>query len=238
MNENKRCHIHPTILDIELVVGISSIEIIDVEEMVAMFLHVLAHDMKNRIKVNVLQNNRPRCRTHKGKIVTNVLGVCDTKSDFIFVLAGWEGLVVDSCILRDALARPNRLQVPKGYPNAERFLVPYRRQRYHLKEWCSTRNVPSTAKEYFNMKHSSIRNVIERVFGLLKGRLVIFHGKSNCPVQFQCCTILACCLLHNLINREMTNVDDLDDIDKGDSTYTMTTASDDIHYIEMSNEWT
>ena len=36
----------------------------------------------------------------------------------------------------------------------------------------------------------------------------------------------------------MTNVDDLDDIDKGDSTYTMTTASDDIHYIEMSNEWT
>ncbi|KAL0557138.1 hypothetical protein IC582_005656 [Cucumis melo] len=37
------CHLLRTVF------GLSSIEIVDVEEMVAMFLHVLAHDVKNRI---------------------------------------------------------------------------------------------------------------------------------------------------------------------------------------------
>ncbi|KAA0050395.1 putative nuclease HARBI1 [Cucumis melo var. makuwa] len=69
------------------------------------------------------------------------------------------------------------------------------------------------------------------------GCWVILHGKSYYPVQVQCRTILACCLLHNLINREMTNIDDLEDINEGDSTYA-TITSDNIHYIETSNEWT
>ena len=47
-------------------------------------------------------------------MATNVLGVCDTKGDFVYVLAGWEGSAADSRILRDALSRPNRLKVPKG----------------------------------------------------------------------------------------------------------------------------
>lgn len=33
------------------------------------------------------------------------------------------------------------------------------------------------------------------------------------------------------------NVDDLEDIDMGDSVYART-VGDDIHYIETSNEWT
>ncbi|KAA0067018.1 retrotransposon protein [Cucumis melo var. makuwa] len=86
------------------------------------------------------------------------------------------------------------------------------------------------------MKHSSAGNVIERAFGLLKGRWAILHGKSYYPLQVKCCTILACCLLHNLINREMKNDEDLDNIDEGDSTYATTTASDDIQYIETRNE--
>ena len=45
------------------------------------------------------------------------------------------------------------------------------------------------------------------------------------------------CLLHDLINLEMTNADILDDKDKGDSTYT-TTSDDNINYIEASNKWT
>ena len=183
------------------VAGLSSTEIVDVEEMVAMFLHVLAHDVKNRviqrefvrsgetvsrhfnivllavlrlyeelikrpvpvtsncndqrwkcfevgiievhynwplgtsqlihrvpfnlqnclgaldgtyIKVNVPAGDRPTFRTRKGEIATNVLGVCDTKGDFVYVLAGWEGSAADSRILRDAISRENGLQVPKG----------------------------------------------------------------------------------------------------------------------------
>uniref|UniRef100_A0A9I9E4D0 Uncharacterized protein n=1 Tax=Cucumis melo TaxID=3656 RepID=A0A9I9E4D0_CUCME len=31
--------------------------------------------------------------------------------------------------------------------------------------------------------------------------------------------------------------DDVDNVDEGDSTYVTTTASEDIQYIEMTNEW-
>ncbi|KAA0065284.1 retrotransposon protein [Cucumis melo var. makuwa] len=112
-----------------------------------------------------------------------------------------------------------------------------RGQRYHLQEWRGATNAPTNAKEYFNMKHSSARNVIERAFGVLKGRWAILRGKSYYPLQVQCRTILACALLHNLINREMTYCDDVEDEDEGDSTYATTTASEDIQYIETTNEW-
>ncbi|KAL4022707.1 hypothetical protein IC575_016451 [Cucumis melo] len=170
------------------------------------------------IKVNVPAGDRPIFKTRKGEIATNVLGVCDTKGDFVYVLAGWEGSAADSRILRDALSRENGLQVPK-----EGFLAPYRGQRYHLQEWRGAANAPTNVKEYFNMKHSSARNVIERAFGVLKGRWTILRGKSYYPLQVQCCTILECALLHNLINREMTYCEDVDDVDEGDSTYATTT---------------
>ncbi|KAL0561205.1 hypothetical protein IC582_001626 [Cucumis melo] len=66
------------------------------------------------IKVNVPASDRARYRKRKGEVATNVLGVCDTKRDFIYVLAGWEGPTTDSRILRDAISRPNGLKVPKG----------------------------------------------------------------------------------------------------------------------------
>ncbi|KAA0047698.1 retrotransposon protein [Cucumis melo var. makuwa] len=212
------CHLLRTI------VGLTLTEVIDVEEMVAMFLHILVHDNclgaldGTYIKVNVSASDHARYRVCKEEVATNVLDVCDTKGDFVYVLASYYYLV-------DA-----------GYPNAEGFLAPYRGQCYHLQEWRGPENAPSTSKEFFNMKHSSACNVIERAFGVLKGRWAILWGKSYYPVEVQCHTILACCLLHNLINREMTNFDIEDNIDEVDSTHA-TTAADDIHYIEKSNEW-
>lgn len=46
---------------------------------------------------------------------------------------------------------------------------------------------------------------------------------------------MACCHLHNLIIREMTNTEFSDYLDEGDSTYAPI-GGDDIHYIETSNE--
>ncbi|XP_038887043.1 uncharacterized protein LOC120077212 [Benincasa hispida] len=90
-----------------------------------------------------------------------------------------------------------------GYPNAEGFLALYRGERYHLSDWRGAGNAPTTTREFFNMKHSSARNVIERAFGLLKGQWAIPRGKSFYPIQVQCRTITACCFIHNLITREM-----------------------------------
>ncbi|TYK01340.1 putative nuclease HARBI1 [Cucumis melo var. makuwa] len=74
------CHLLRT------VAGLSLTEIVDVEEMVAMFLHILM----TYIKVNVPAADRLTFRMRKREITTNVLGVCNTKEDFVYVLAGWE----------------------------------------------------------------------------------------------------------------------------------------------------
>ncbi|KAJ0113246.1 hypothetical protein Patl1_02646 [Pistacia atlantica] len=58
------------------------------------------------------------------------------------------------------LLQPNRLQVPLEIQNHSR-LYPY------FKEY-SQRNPPRNARELFNHRHSSLRNAIERAFGVLK----------------------------------------------------------------------
>ncbi|XP_019162170.1 PREDICTED: uncharacterized protein LOC109158726 [Ipomoea nil] len=65
------------------------------------------------IKVNVETVDRPRYRTRKGEIATNVLGACTPDMQFIYVLPGWEGSAADGRILRDAISRRNGLKVPQ-----------------------------------------------------------------------------------------------------------------------------
>ncbi|PNX90923.1 hypothetical protein L195_g047051 [Trifolium pratense] len=128
------------------------------------------------IPVMVAAEDRPRYRNRKGDITTNVLGVCGSNLRFIYALPGWEGSAGDSRVLRDALRRQYRLQIPNGkyflvdagYTNGPGFLAPYRGTRYHLKEWIG--NTPQNYKELFNLRHSRARNVIERAFGVLKKR--------------------------------------------------------------------
>ncbi|XP_060960906.1 protein ANTAGONIST OF LIKE HETEROCHROMATIN PROTEIN 1-like [Cannabis sativa] len=163
------------------------------------------------IEVHISETDKPTYRNRKGKVTTNMLGVCDRDMNFIFVLSGWEGLASDSRVLRDAITRAHGLRVPEGYyylvdasyTNCEGFLAPYRGTRYHLSEWqhgCA----PTNEKEFFNMKHSSARNIIERCFGLLKIRWAILRSPSFYPIKTQCRIMTACCLLHNFIRREMS----------------------------------
>ena len=71
------------------------------------------------IKVNVLDVDKPRYRTRKGEIATNVLGVCSQDMQFIYVLPGWEGSASDARVLRDAVSRTNGLKVPQGIVNMQ-----------------------------------------------------------------------------------------------------------------------
>ncbi|KAL0289185.1 UNVERIFIED_CONTAM: hypothetical protein Scaly_2709500 [Sesamum calycinum] len=164
------------------------------------------------IDVRVKAEDRARYRTRKGSIAVNVLGVCDRDMRFIYVLVGWEGSAADSRVLRDAITRPTGLKIPRGnyylvdggYSNGEGFLSPYRGVRYHLKEWESGNNTPQNHQEFFNMKHASARNVIERTFGLLKARWAILRSPSFYHIDDQNRIIIACCLLHNFIRQEMS----------------------------------
>ncbi|XP_074266140.1 uncharacterized protein LOC141588606 [Silene latifolia] len=172
------------------------------------------------ISVQVRNEDRPRYRTRKGSIAMNVLGVCNPFLEFIYVQPGWEGSAHDGRVLRDAISKPHGLKVPQGfyylvdagYTNCRGFLAPYRGHRYHLKEWGDRQ--PISAEEYFNMKHSKARNVIERCFGLLKGRWGILRSPSFYSIRTQGRIVQACSLLHNLIRKYMptdfTIYEDLD----------------------------
>jgi hypothetical protein len=88
--------------------------------------------------------------------------------------------------------------VDAGYACRTGFLPPYRGVRYHLTEFGS-RNHPTNAKELFNLRHSSLRVIVERAFGALKGRFIIIDNKSFHKYKTQVKLVLACCILHNWI---------------------------------------
>ena len=58
--------------------------------------------------------DRPKFRSKKNEIATNVLGVCSPDMQFIYVLPGWEGSAADLRVLQDAISRLNGLKVPQG----------------------------------------------------------------------------------------------------------------------------
>nr|XP_048335944.1 uncharacterized protein LOC107429887 isoform X2 [Ziziphus jujuba var. spinosa] len=87
------------------------------------------------------------------------------------------------------------------------------------------------------MKHASARNIIERCFGVLKMRWAILRSPSFYPITTQIKTITACCLIHNLIRREMT-------LDPGEVEYDrmenvdINEEEDIIGSIASSDRWT
>ncbi|CAN1316811.1 Protein ALP1-like [Linum perenne] len=167
----------------------------------------------------------------------------------MYCLAGWEGSAHDGRVLRDALSRPNGLRVPKGsyylcdagYANCEGFLTPFRGQRYHLKEWGDRR--PQTPEEYYNMKHSGARNVIERAFGVLKMRWAILRDTTWFSPAVVGRIVHACCLLHNFIKQEV-GVDDIEraynriPLSDPPTDVDVEEAEDVITSMQPSPEWT
>ncbi|XP_072055034.1 uncharacterized protein [Arachis hypogaea] len=159
----------------------------------------------SRVKVSRVE--APRFRGRKDHPTQNILAACGFDMKFTYVLAGWEGTASDSRILKDALSREHPLRIPEGkyYLGDAGFmlrpgiLTPYRGVRYHLKEY-SVRE-PQNSKELFNHRHSSLRNVIERCFGVLKKRFPIIASDTEPYYSFETMRdiFLAYCILHNYL---------------------------------------
>ncbi|KAL4562575.1 hypothetical protein LXL04_034784 [Taraxacum kok-saghyz] len=134
------------------------------------------------VRVKVHSKDAPRYRGRKGYPAINVLAACSFDLKFTYVLTGWEGRY---CL------------VDVGLPHTTQLKTPSRGVRYHLKEYSAL--PPENASELFNLRHASLRNAIERTFGVLKRRLPIFRITQepfySCETQFD--TFLACCMLHN-----------------------------------------
>ncbi|XP_052301055.1 uncharacterized protein LOC102614193 isoform X2 [Citrus sinensis] len=128
---------------------------------------------------------------------------------------GWEGSVADSRVLRAVLDDPdqNFPHIPEGnyylvdmdYTNTEGFIAPYVGIRYHLHEYRGANKLPRNAKELFNHRHSSLRNVIQRSFNVLKTRFPILKLAPQYAFHIQRDIVIAACVLHNYIRREEKN---------------------------------
>lgn len=58
---------------------------------------------------------------------------------------------------------------------------------------------PSNHRELFNLRHAMLRNVIERIFGVLKNRFNILVLPPHYKMDVQVRIPVALCLVHNVI---------------------------------------
>lgn len=102
--------------------------------------------------------------------------------------------------------------VDAGLPHTNTLMTPYRGVRYHLKEYSA--RPPENSRELFNLRHASLRNAIERAFGVLKRRFPIIRSTTepfySCETQSD--IFLACCILHNFLLEEDRDKDLEDEV--------------------------
>jgi DDE superfamily endonuclease len=182
-------------------------------------------------------------RNRKGFVSQNCLFACSFDLEFLFAYTGWEGSATDARVYE--AAREGDLTIPEGkyyladagYPSCSELLVPYRGIRYHLAEWgraslryalyyFPTRYLlhrhyrPVNKEELFNLRHASARNVIERIFGVLKRRFRILLLGPEYSLDIQARIPTALCAIHNFIREhdldEETSLGDVDDSDHND----------------------
>jgi hypothetical protein len=132
--------------------------------------------------------------------------VCNFDIEFLYILARWEGSAHDGTVLRDAQYNKGFKTPLKrywlrdaGYSNTDTVLVLYRSTRYHLKEQQLGGKKPENSKELFNLRHTSLRNVIEQIFGVLKRKYQILCTLLEYSINTQTRIILACTALHNWV---------------------------------------
>ncbi|KAJ4807876.1 nuclease [Rhynchospora pubera] len=159
------------------------------------------------IRVKVPRDEVKRYRSRKKFPTHNNLVACTFDLKFTYVLAGWEGSAHDSKVLQDALSREDRLLIPRGryyladagYALTPSFITPYRGVRYHLKEYSI--HPPENERELFNLRHSSLRNAVERSIGILKKKFPIIASGSEPYYDEETVSdlFLACCIIHNYL---------------------------------------
>ncbi|CAN1237176.1 Putative nuclease HARBI1 [Linum grandiflorum] len=147
-------------------------------------------------------------RGRKATTTQNVMCVCFFDMLFTYVMAGWEGTANDARILLETASNnDNQFPMPpqgkyyvvdSGYPNLPGFLAPYRHVTSHFQE-IRRRGGPRGRDELFNFRHSSLRNVIERCFGVLKARFPILKFMRSYSFKKQTRIVIACCAIHNFI---------------------------------------
>ena len=177
-------------------------------------------------------------RNRKSFISQNVLGVVDFDMIFNYCLTGWKGSAHDGKVLDDALQKGIAILLNKyylgdtGYALSKFCLTPYRGVRYHLKEWAGGNLRPQNKEELFNLRHTFLRNAIERTFGVTKRRFPTLCRITSYPILRQIGIVGCCFLLHNFIRYHNIYEDEGDEYEDDDDEVAVNTA---IRAEEASN---
>lgn len=148
---------------------------------------------------------RQAARDRKGALTTNCLAACTFDMRFTYIFSGWEGSAPDSTMWYDARITSLRIPAGKyyladaGFPTCLALVIPIRGERYHLQEWGRAQLRPATKEELFNLRHACARNIIERIFGVLKKRFRILIIPPDYDMDLQSRLPPALASLHNFI---------------------------------------
>ncbi|PKU84043.1 hypothetical protein MA16_Dca010327 [Dendrobium catenatum] len=164
-----------------------------------------------------------------GSTTQNVMAVCDFNMCFTFIMARWEGSAHDSRIFKFATRnRRNNFPMPPagkyyvvdaGYPMQRGFFKPFPDTKYHIPDFERGSQLVRGRKETFNKRHSSLRGVIERSFGVWKKKWVILRDMPTYSFKKQIKIVIATMTLHNYIRRHPSREDPDFNICDANGTY-------------------
>ncbi|PLW51481.1 hypothetical protein PCASD_00279 [Puccinia coronata f. sp. avenae] len=156
-------------------------------------------------------------RSRKGFVAQNTLAVFNFDFQFVYLLAGWEGSAHDSRVLADSFNKGFSIRkhhyylADAGYAIQKGLLTPYQAVRYHLKEQAAAGRRPEDAKELYNLRHASLRNIVERLFGCLKAKFKILTSPVEHNIHRQVQLVYALATLWNFL-RQHNQLDDDDEL--------------------------
>ncbi|OAY63076.1 putative nuclease HARBI1 [Ananas comosus] len=166
------------------------------------------------IPVVVERSKQAPFRCRKEFTSQNMMAAVSFDFNFLFVCTGWEGSAADMRVLRWAckiggfvVPEGKYYLVDSGYANTEKFLAPYRGERYNISQFdASTRaHVHRNPRDLYNHRNAQLRNVVEMTFGILKKRFKILNVVTPFSYKVQCLIAMACCIIHNFIRRHQVN---------------------------------
>ncbi|KAF7322355.1 putative transposase [Mycena chlorophos] len=144
-------------------------------------------------------------RDRKGGVSQNCLAAVSFDMRFLFFTGGWEGCAADAMMYSRAHLEDFPIPAGKmyladaGFGICDALLVPYRQVQYHLAEWGRAHVRPLNAKELYNLRHASARNVVERIFGVIKHRWTILQRPLHYKMEVQAQIPSALVAVHNFI---------------------------------------
>ncbi|KAK9132868.1 hypothetical protein Scep_012396 [Stephania cephalantha] len=123
-----------------------------------------------------------------------------------------------------------------GFPSRRQFLALFRGVRYHLSDFTGQGRHPENANELFNLRHASLRNVVERLFGIFKLRFTIFKTAPPFPFKIQAELVLACAGLHNYLRKECRSDEFPIELDTEDALSSDSEEDDDFEILSETQE--